>query len=92
LPETARRGEELEAGHGSAGLHHPSQLTERGLGIIDVTQQVRKGQRVEGAIGEGQLLGPAGNELDPTAHGGIGDVAVALSQHRLRQIHTDNFG
>src|SRR3981189_3288456 len=43
-PEAARRCKELEAGHRAAGLHHPSELDEGGLGIIDIPKQIGEGQ------------------------------------------------
>ena len=92
-PPEAIRGEvELEAGHRAPGLHHPGQFAERRGGIIDVAQEVGEGQRVEGVIGKGQTARLARRPAGPGRSRRRGDVALALRQHRLGEVHADDVG
>ena len=76
----------LETGDGSAGLQHTSQLDERGRRLGQVSQKVRERERVERVIGEGELLGPTGDELDAAPRATAGDVLPAPPQHGLGEV------
>jgi hypothetical protein len=72
---------ELETGDGRAGLQHPSQLDERGRRVGHVAQEIREREGVEGVVGEGELLGPTGDELHAARSIAALDVLLPVSQH-----------
>ena len=89
-PEPRRGHQELQARDLAARLDHAGQLAERGLRVEHVPEQVGKGQRVEGGVGERQLLGAPGRQPDAVAQPRVRDVALALSQHLLGEIDPDH--
>ncbi len=72
---------ELEAGDGPSGLYDPHQLAQGGGRVGYVTEQVGEGESVEGGIGEGQVLGPPQDQVDPPARWAAAQVGLGGLQH-----------
>jgi hypothetical protein len=48
---------EVQTGDDAPGPHDARELAQSRGGIVDVAQEVREGERVEGPCGKGKLLG-----------------------------------
>ena len=68
-----------------SGRDDARELGKRRARVVDVTQQVRDGQRIERRVGERQVLGPGQDDVDREA----GRSASSLAQHRLARVQRD---
>ena len=77
----ASRNEEVEHRDSAAGSDDPGELLHRRSGVVDVAEEIRESQRVEGRILEGQVLRPPFLEPDSLAETRSVDARPARGQH-----------
>ena len=88
LPERsprAGRHAELEPGDRPARTHDPRQLAQGGGRVVDVAQEVGKGEAVELAVGERQAGRAAQDELDVAVQ-----TAASLREHLGALVEPDH--
>src|SRR5438094_6424360 len=82
--ERIARDAEIQCDDAAARADHPHELAHGGRGIVDVAQEVREGQVVEGFIWERQRLGASADERDVSIARGGG------SKHVRTSVETEN--
>src|SRR5205823_1181744 len=63
------RNSEVERDDAASWTHDPRELAHRRSGIVDVAQEVREGQVIEGFVREWQRLGARANERNVSCAG-----------------------
>lgn len=94
LPRNARQSiswnEKVETGDHGSGPYDAGELMQGRAGIVDIPEEIRKCERVEGRVGKGKLLGPAFAQLDEAGLTRRRDAAPARGKHLRALIESDD--
>ncbi len=89
-PGETSRQTELEHRDRAAGSHDAGELAHRRSGVVDIAEQIREGERVEGCVLEREPLGGALDEFDPVLEARRLDPPAAGLEHVGALVESDD--
>src|ERR671936_2469360 len=84
------RDPELERGERTSRPDDARELPQRRARVVDVAEEVGEGERVEGSVLEGEVVGGSLHELDPLVEARGGDPPACLGQHLRALVEADH--